>query len=71
MEQLGSSVRAARKRAGFSQAALAAKCGMDRLYLGRIELGKQNPSIEILMRIASEVGTDASTLLAGIAVDRK
>jgi transcriptional regulator with XRE-family HTH domain len=42
---------------------------MDRLYLGRIELGKQNPTVTILMRIALEAGTDAATMLAGIVVD--
>lgn len=69
MQQLGHRVRSARKRAGLSQSALAAKCGMDRLYLGRIELGKQNPTVAILMRIALEAGTDASTLLAGVVLD--
>lgn len=70
MQQLGSRVRAARKKAGLSQAALAEKCGIDRLYLGRIELGKQNPTVAVLMRIASEAGTDAATLLVGIVMDR-
>lgn len=69
MQQLGNRVRSARKRAGLSQSAFAEKCGMDRLYLGRIELGRQNPTVAILMRIALEAGTDAATLLAGIALD--
>jgi len=69
MQQLGNRVRAARKKVGLSQAAFAEKCGMDRLYLGRIELGKQNPTVGILMRIALEADTDAATLLAGIVVD--
>ena len=69
MQQLGDRVRSARKRAGLSQSAFAEKCGMDRLYLGRIELGKQNPTVAILMRIAFEAGTDAATMLAGIVVD--
>lgn len=70
MQQLGSRVRAARKKAGLSQAAFAEKCGIDRLYLGRIELGKQNPTVLMLMRIASEASTDAATLLSGIVIDR-
>ncbi|WP_231420628.1 helix-turn-helix domain-containing protein [Sphingomonas sp. Leaf205] len=69
MYQLGRRVRAARKRTTLSQAAFAEKCGIDRLYLGRIELGKQNPTVAILMRIALEADTDAATLLAGIVVD--
>lgn len=69
MQQLGNRVRSARKEVGLSQSAFADKCGMDRIYLGRIELGKQNPTVAILMRIALEAGTDAATLLAGIVVD--
>jgi transcriptional regulator with XRE-family HTH domain len=69
MQQLGNRVRAARKKMKLSQAAFADKCAMDRLYLGRIELGKQNPTVAILMRIALEAGTDVATLLAGIIVD--
>lgn len=69
MQQLGTHIRAAREALGLSQAAFAEKCGMDRIYFGRIELGKQNPTVAILMRIALEAGTDAATLLAGIEVD--
>lgn len=69
MKQIGNRVRSARKRVGLSQSAFAEKCGMNRLYLGRIELGKQNPTIAILMRIALEAGTDAAALLGGIVVD--
>lgn len=69
MQQLGTRVRVARDATGMSQAAFAERCGMDRLYYGRIELGKQNPTVAILMRIALEAGTDASVLLAGIEVD--
>jgi transcriptional regulator with XRE-family HTH domain len=71
MQQLGSRVRSARQKTGLSQEAFAEKCGMDRIYLGRIELGKQNPTITILMRIALEAGTDTATLLAGIVIDHK
>jgi DNA-binding XRE family transcriptional regulator len=69
MHQLGVHVRAARKRTSLSQAAFADKCGIDRLYLGRIELGKQNPTVAILLRIALEADTDAASLLSGIVVD--
>jgi transcriptional regulator with XRE-family HTH domain len=69
MQQLGGLVRAAREATGLSQAAFAEKAGMDRLYFGRIELGKQNPTVAVLLRIALEAGVDAASLLAGIVVD--
>lgn len=69
MQQLGRRMREAREATGLSQAAFAEKAGMDRLYLGRIELGKQNPTVNVLFRIALEADVDASDLLDGIIVD--
>lgn len=69
MRQLGDRVRRARKATGLSQDAFAEKAGMDRLYYGRIELGKQNPTVNVLLRIALEAGVEAASLLAGIVVD--
>lgn len=69
MQQLGRRVREAREATGLSQAAFAEKAGMDRLYYGRIELGKQNPTVNVLFRIALEAGVNAADLLTGIDVD--
>lgn len=69
LQQLGRRIREARETTGMSQAAFAEKAGMDRLYFGRIELGKQNPTVNVLLRIALEVGVEAADLLAGIVVD--
>jgi ribosome-binding protein aMBF1 (putative translation factor) len=40
----------------LSQAALAAKLGMRRPAISRLELGEHNPSIETLERLASALG---------------
>ena len=69
MEQLGRRVREARKATGLSQAAFAEKAGMDRLYYGRIELGKQNPTVNMLLRIALEADVEAASLLSGLVID--
>ena len=67
MEQLakavGIRIRAERKALNFSQDALALACGIDRSYMGRIERGEVNITIEKLYVIASELGCNPSTLL--------
>lgn len=62
-------MRKARNTAGLAKAAFAEMAGMARLYLGRIELGKQNPTVNALFRIALQASIDATDLLTGIDVD--
>jgi transcriptional regulator with XRE-family HTH domain len=69
MQQLGRRVREAREATGLSQTAFAEMAGMDRLYFGRIELGKQNPTVNMLLRIALEADVEAASLLSGLVID--
>jgi DNA-binding XRE family transcriptional regulator len=46
-------VRQLRVRQGMSSETLAASAGVDRSYLGRLERGHANPTIEVLERLAS------------------
>ena len=57
---LGNAIRAARKRSGLSQEALALESGLDRSYVGGIERGTRNVSYLNLLRIAAgtQVGLD-------------
>lgn len=50
---LGERIRTQRKAKGFSQDALAHSCSVDRSYMGRIERGEVNITVEKLYRIAS------------------
>lgn len=71
MEQLakavGIKIRAERKTRKLSQDALALACGIDRSYMGRIERGEVNITIEKLYVIAGVLECKPSTLLPDFA----
>lgn len=50
--QFGQLVRKYRKERNMSQEQLALLCNMDRSYLGRIERGEVNPTLEKIYEIA-------------------
>ncbi len=58
-KEIGFKVRALRKRLGLTQAGLAKKVGkgIDPTYIGKIERGKQFPSIKILKEIGDALST--------------
>ena len=60
---LGERIRTQRKACGISQDALALACSIDRSYMGRIERGEVNITVEKLYRIASELDCDPSCLM--------
>ncbi|MCY1534044.1 helix-turn-helix protein [compost metagenome] len=60
---LGGRIRAQRNACRISQDALALACSIDRSYMGRIERGEVNITVEKLYRIASELACDPSSLL--------
>lgn len=67
MEQLaralGANIRAQRKARRLSQDALALACSIDRSYMGRIERGEVNITVEKLYRIASVLACEPAELL--------
>ena len=60
---LGERIRMQRKAYRISQDALALACSLDRSYVGRIERGEVNITVEKLYRIAGELACDPSSLL--------
>jgi transcriptional regulator with XRE-family HTH domain len=58
-------VRTERKLKGLSQEALAEKCGLHRTYIGSIERGERNLSIDNVERLAKALDVDPSILVAG------
>ncbi|WP_172118816.1 helix-turn-helix domain-containing protein [Halomonas hibernica] len=60
---LGARIRMQRKARRLSQDALALACNIDRSYVGRIERGEVNITVEKLYLIASELACDPSSLL--------
>lgn len=62
-KDLGQRIREKRISAGMSQDALAFACEMDRSYMGRVERGEVNLTIEKLYRIATQLKCQPHTLL--------
>ena len=65
---LGKRIREKRKGHGVSQDTLGLSCGLDRSYLGRIERGEVNVSIEKLYRIALTLGCQPAEFLPPLAL---
>jgi transcriptional regulator with XRE-family HTH domain len=63
---LGKRVRELRSKNGFSQESFADHCGLHRTYMGGIERGEHNLTIETVMTISTGLGMTMSELLAGI-----
>lgn len=64
--RLGRNLWLARRRAGFSQEALGAICGLHRTEIGFIENGKRLPRVDTLMKLAGALGLGVQALVAGI-----
>jgi len=56
--ELGERLRRLRRRLGVSRAVIAARIGMEARNYARIEQGKQNVTVEMLLRIADGLGVE-------------
>ncbi|ENY78522.1 Cro/CI family transcriptional regulator [Pseudomonas putida TRO1] len=65
-KSLGQNIREQRVLIGLSQDALALACGIDRSYMGRIERGEVNLTIEKLYRLAGHLKCRPQDLLPDI-----
>jgi transcriptional regulator with XRE-family HTH domain len=63
---LGKRIRERRLKAGFSQESFADHCGLHRTYMGGVERGERNLTIQSVMTIARGLGISMSELLTGI-----
>lgn len=59
---VGDNVRRFRKSRGLTQVELASASGLDLRYLGGIERGTGNPSVEVLGRLAGALGVHPGEL---------
>ncbi|MFC3203507.1 helix-turn-helix domain-containing protein [Alteromonas oceani] len=60
---LGRNIRKSRKSVGLSQEAFALKAKVDRSYMGRIERGETNITVEMLFQLADVLGVGPEVLL--------
>ena len=67
---VGERIRGERQRIGVSQMDLAGLAGINVAHFGRIERGETNPSLEILVRVASVLGVEAASLISGITAEQ-
>ena len=68
MRDIGKNVRDLRERSGLTQEALAEKLFVTRQTVSNYETGKTRPDLDMLIRIAETLETDANTVLYGIPI---
>jgi transcriptional regulator with XRE-family HTH domain len=64
--RFGNRVRELRKKKGLSQEGLALEAGLDRSYVGGVERGERNVSLENIAKLAAALGVNVSNLTKGI-----
>ena len=65
-EILGKRIRELRRKKGFSQESFADHCRLHRTYMGGIERGEHNLTIQTALTIARGLDITLSKLLSGI-----
>ncbi len=66
----GTRLRELRKQKGFSQEGFADYAEMHRTYLGGLERGERNPTLTVMVKIASSLGVSLSKLVQGVGVEK-
>lgn len=56
MQALAIEMKVQREQLGYTQEDLAGKCELDRPYISLIEVGKKQPTISVLLRLAHGLG---------------
>jgi transcriptional regulator with XRE-family HTH domain len=60
---LGRRLRERRSELGISQKEFAERLGLQRSYVGALERGERNPTLQSLEKLAAGLGVDPSDLL--------
>ena len=66
LSRFGMRLRAVRKEKGLSQETLALEAGLDRSYVGGVERGERNISLENIEKLARALGVSVSELTKGV-----
>lgn len=62
-ERIGRNIRQLRVDLGLSQERLALESGIDRSYVGRVERGEENVTLDTMQAFAAALSIDVSALL--------
>ncbi|HLJ27896.1 MAG TPA: helix-turn-helix transcriptional regulator [Candidatus Angelobacter sp.] len=65
-KKLGKRIAELRKKKGFSQEGFAHECGFHRSYMGAVERGEKNITIQQLVKITKCLKTSFSGLFKGV-----
>ena len=63
----GETVRALREAKQIAQEALALEAEMDRSYLGKVERGEKQPSLDIVFRLSRVLGVTPAELVEKVS----
>lgn len=67
-KRLGGKISKQRRVASLSQEQVSMACHVDRTYIGRLEQGKANPSLRVMIKVARALKISLSDLLDGITI---
>lgn len=70
-EIFGQRVRYLRKQQGLSQESLSELCELHPTYIGQIERGEKNASLETVMRVSRGLGVTPAVLFENVCTDDK
>jgi transcriptional regulator with XRE-family HTH domain len=62
---LAERIRTLREERGWTQEQFAERAAMQRSYLAELELGRRNPSVRTLVKVANAFGVAVAELLEG------
>lgn len=67
LDRVGENIRQIRLKKGLSQETLAELASLHRTYVGGIERGERNVSMENLVKLARALGVKPAELLRGLS----
>lgn len=62
----GAVLREHRERAGLSQEDLADRAGLHRTYIGLLERGKRNPTLDVAQSLSTALGVTLTALISAV-----